>query len=175
VNALLQLIQQFPKNCPATVITQHMPAGFTASFASRLNSTCAPTVVEAQDNMPIQNGTIYLAPGGQNHLTVEGRHRRVCRVLPGDDVNGHAPSVDVLFDSVAGMGDKVVGVLLTGMGRDGATGLGKIRSQGGHTIGQDQASCIVYGMPRIAFEEGAVQQQLPLRKITSAILELCKS
>lgn len=175
VDALMKLIGNFPENCPPTLITQHMPTGFTSSFSHRLDSACRPRVVEAQDRQPIENGTIYIAPGGQNHLTVEGKHHKICRVLPGQEVSGHAPSVDILFESVAPIGAKVVGVLLTGMGRDGATGLGKIRAAGGHTLGQDEASCVVYGMPRVAYEEGAVERQLSLRKMAPAILDLCRA
>lgn len=172
VEALLTIISRFPANCPATVITQHMPATFTASFAARLDRSCPATVLEATDGALLEPGRIYLAPGGVTHLEVGGTTPR-CRLMPGDTVSGHRPSVDVLFHSVARTKRPCTGVLLTGMGRDGAEGLLAIRRAGGHTIGQDEASSVVYGMPRMAFESGAVERQLPLSQIADVILELC--
>ncbi len=175
VEALQTLLQTFPAMCPPTVITQHMPPVFTRNFAQRLDKTCAPAVCEAEDGMPIQAGHVYLAPGGDHHLRVEGGTGGLrCRLQASGAVNGHRPSVDVLFDSVAAaMGAKAVGVILTGMGRDGAAGLKRMRDAGARTIGQDEASCVVYGMPRAAYELGAVEQQLPLSRIATAALNLC--
>lgn len=174
VEALIALLRDFPAHCPPTLITQHMPATFTKSFAARLNRHCAPNVSEAQDGMPIEKGHVYVAPGGEAHLTARDSRGAVCKLVNSGPVSGHRPSVDVLMDSVADtFGSKSVGVILTGMGRDGAQGLNKIRSRGGRTFGQDEASCIVYGMPKAAFELGAVEKELPLDKLSAAILDVC--
>ncbi|MGV3577944.1 protein-glutamate methylesterase/protein-glutamine glutaminase [Brevundimonas sp.] len=174
VEALLTIISSFPANCPATVITQHMPATFTPSFAARLHKASAATVAEATDGAPLMPGHVYLAPGGLTHLEVSGTTPR-CRLFQGDTVSGHRPSVDVLFQSVARLKRPMTGVILTGMGRDGAQGLLDMRNAGARTLGQDEASCVVYGMPRVAHEIGAVERQLPLARLPSAILDLCGS
>ena len=176
VEALGAIISRFPANCPPTVITQHMPATFTRSFAERLNRSCAATVQEAVDGAPIQPGFIYIAPGGDQHLEVSGSNALRCRLREAPPVNGHRPSVDVLFDSVAkAVGDAAVGVILTGMGRDGARALLAMREKGCHTLGQDEHSCVVYGMPRVAFEMGAVERQVSLERMAASILSLCNA
>ncbi|XUY27145.1 protein-glutamate O-methylesterase CheB [Agrobacterium sp. rho-8.1] len=173
VEALIAVLQKFPANCPPTVITQHMPSTFTKSFAERLNRLCAPVVEEATDGARLQTGKIYLAPGGERHLQVVNHSAPSCRLLEKEPVNGHRPSVDVLFDSVAELaGRNAVGVILTGMGRDGAAGLLKMRHAGARTVGQNEKTCVVYGMPRVAHELGAVEQQLPLNAIGEEILKL---
>jgi two-component system chemotaxis response regulator CheB len=173
VEALITVLQKFPANCPPTVITQHMPSTFTKSFADRLNRLCAPVVQEATDGARLEIGKIYLAPGGERHLQVTNAMAPQCRLLDRDPVNGHRPSVDVLFDSVAELaGRNAVGAILTGMGRDGAAGLLKMRHAGARTIGQNEKTCIVYGMPRVAYELGAVEQQLPLNAIGEEILKM---
>jgi two-component system chemotaxis response regulator CheB len=173
VEALISVLQKFPANCPPTVITQHMPSTFTKSFAERLNRLCAPAVEEATDGARLQTGKIYLAPGGERHLQVVNHSAPSCRLLDKEPVNGHRPSVDVLFDSVAELaGRNAVGVILTGMGRDGAAGLLKMRHAGARTVGQNEKTCVVYGMPRVAYELGAVEQQLPLNAIGEEILQL---
>ncbi|MCJ7997075.1 protein-glutamate O-methylesterase CheB [Rhizobium cremeum] len=173
VEALITVLQKFPRNCPPTVITQHMPPTFTKSFAERLNRLCAPVVEEATDGARLEIGKIYLAPGGDRHLQVVNASAPCCRLLERPPVNGHRPSVDVLFDSVAELaGRNAVGVILTGMGRDGASGLLKMRHAGARTIGQNEKTCVVYGMPRVAHELGAVEQQLPLGSIGEEILKL---
>jgi two-component system chemotaxis response regulator CheB len=172
VEALLTILAGFPENCPATVVTQHMPATFTHSFAARLDKICAPRITEAEDGAPLQPGHIYIAPGGEAHLEVAGVTPR-CRLVRSDPVNGHRPSVDVLFESVARARRPMTGVILTGMGRDGARGLLAMRQAGARTLGQDEASSVVYGMPRAAFELGAVERQLPLHRLHPAILDLC--
>ncbi|MFN7101470.1 MAG: protein-glutamate O-methylesterase CheB [Pseudorhizobium sp.] len=173
VEALITVLQNFPKNCPPTVITQHMPPTFTRSFAERLNRLCAPVVEEAVDGARLEIGKIYLAPGGDRHLQVVNPSAPCCRLIERDPVNGHRPSVDVLFDSVAELaGRNAVGVILTGMGRDGASGLLKMRNAGGRTLGQNEKTCVVYGMPRVAYEIGAVETQLPLSSIGEEILKL---
>lgn len=173
VEALIAVLQKFPRNCPPTVITQHMPPTFTKSFAERLNRLCAPVVEEATDGARLEIGKIYLAPGGERHLQVSNASAPCCRLVERAPVNGHRPSVDVLFDSVAELaGRNAVGVILTGMGRDGASGLLKMRHAGARTIGQNEKTCVVYGMPRVAYELGAVEHQLPLTSIGEEILKL---
>lgn len=174
VEALLEVLSHFPSDCPPTVITQHMPAGFTKSFAARLDKLCAPQVREAQDGAALEQGLIYLAPGGVSHLEVGGRNALSCRLISDQSTSGHRPSVDRLFHSVAkSAGARAVGVILTGMGRDGAAGLAAMRAAGAQTIGQDEATSVVYGMPRAAFELGAVMTQLPLESIGAEALRLC--
>ena len=173
VEALIEVLKKFPVNCPPTVITQHMPQTFTKSFAERLNRLCAPQVQEATDGARLEIGRIYLAPGGERHMAVVNPHAPVVRLIDKPPVNGHRPSVDVLFDSVAELaGRNAVGVILTGMGRDGAAGLLKMRHAGARTVGQNEKTCVVYGMPRVAFELGGVETQLPLNGIGEEILKL---
>jgi two-component system chemotaxis response regulator CheB len=170
VEALLTILSAFPANCPATVVTQHMPATFTRSFAARLDKMSGATVTEAEDGAPLKPGHVYIAPGGETHLEVAGGR---CRLVRAEPVNGHRPSVDVLFNSVARLGRPMTGVILTGMGKDGAKGLLAMRQAGARTLGQDEQSCVVYGMPRAAFELGAVERQLSLPRLAPAILDLC--
>ncbi len=175
VEALLTMLSCFPENCPPTLITQHMPASFTSSFAARLDKVCAPRVQEASDGAPILSGQVYLAPGGAAHLEVLGGVQPRCKLTEGPPINGHRPSVDVLFASVTSVyGRRAVGVILTGMGRDGAQGLKQMRDAGAMTLGQDEASCVVYGMPKSAFELGAVERQVSLNGIGPAALDLCE-
>jgi two-component system, chemotaxis family, protein-glutamate methylesterase/glutaminase len=172
VEALIAVLSEFPVNCPPTVITQHMPANFTRSLAQRLDRICAPIVREATDGAALEQGHVYLAPGGGDaHLEVVGARRLRCRLRSGEMVNGHRPSVDVLFTSVGrSVGEMGVGVILTGMGRDGAAGMLAMRRAGARTFGQDEASSVVYGMPRVAFEFGAVETQLPLARLGQEVL-----
>lgn len=172
VEALLAIVAALPADCPPTVITQHMPATFTPSFAARLDRASAASVSEATEGAPLERGRVYLAPGGVAHLEVSGAAPR-CHLVEGDPVTGHRPSVDVLFRSVARLKRPATGVILTGMGKDGAQGLLEMRQAGASTLGQDEASSVVYGMPRAAFELGAVERQLPLSRLPAAILELC--
>lgn len=174
VEALLTVLSGFPEQCPPTVVTQHMPATFTASFAQRLDRVCAPHVAEATDGAPLVPGRVYIAPGGSAHLEVQGGSAPRCRLREGPPVNGHRPSVDVLFDSVcAAFGRRAAGMILTGMGRDGAQGLKKLRDAGAATFGQDEATSVVYGMPKAAFELDAVERQLPLGALGRAALDAC--
>ena len=148
-----------------------MPESFTASFARRLDSLCAPKVVEARGNEKVEAGTVYIAPG-HSHLTIQrstlGFVTELAQTPP---VNRHRPSVDVLFDSAAALvGRRAVGVILTGMGKDGAQGLLRMRTAGARTFGQDENSCVVYGMPREAFLIGAVEQQCPLDEMARKVL-----
>ena len=171
VEALIKVLSRFPANCPPTVITQHLPATFTRSFADRLDRLCAPKVAEAEDGEALAFGRVYLAPGGSRHLEVGGQSAPRCRLVEAAPVNGHCPSVDVLFRSVAATaGKNAVGAILTGMGRDGAQGLLAMRQAGAVTFGQDERSSVVYGMPRVAKEIGAVATQLPLDAIGDEII-----
>lgn len=177
VEALIQVLSRFPENCPPTVVTQHMPATFTTSFAERLNRHCAPTIAEAIDGETLQFGRVYIAPGGSRHLrVVRTAAGAQCRLVEGAPINGHCPSVDALFTSVAeAAGRHGVGVILTGMGRDGAQGLLAMRQAGAQTVGQDERTSIVYGMPRVAHEIGAVGCQLPLDAIGRKIVSVTQS
>jgi len=170
VEALIKVVSAFPANCPPTVITQHMPVTFTHSLAARLDRLSAADVKVAEDGAEIRVGQVYLAPGDR-HLRVSGSRALRCRLDDGPAVSGHRPSVDALFSSVAAaVGEKSVGVILTGMGRDGAAGLLAMRQAGATTLGQDENTSVVYGMPRVAFECGAVERQLPLHRIAAAAL-----
>jgi two-component system chemotaxis response regulator CheB len=170
VEALSEIISQLPENCPPTLIVQHMPPDFTLSLAKRLDRLNEPSVMEAYDGAPVEAGRIYIAPGGAAHLEVDASGR-YCRLRTGSPVNGHTPSADVLFASVAKAArSRALGVILTGMGRDGAQGLLAMRQAGALTIGQDEATSLIYGMPKAAFEAGAVERQLPLDRIATAIL-----
>ncbi len=172
LDAAITILSAFPKNGPPTLFTQHLPAPFTRLFAERLNSICAMRVQEAVNNMPVERGNIYLAPGSLAHLEISGGLPTHCILREGPPVNGHRPSVETLFHSVAlSAGARAIGVILTGMGTDGAKGLLAMRKAGAKTLGQDRHSSIVYGMPKAAFEIGAVELQLPLADIAEKILE----
>lgn len=176
VEALVSLLASYPANCPPTLITQHIRPAFTRSLAERLDRGCGATVAEATEGAPLLPGRVYLAPGGPAHLAVRGAGPWRCSLKHGPPVNGHCPSVDVLFASLARhAGARAVGVILTGMGRDGAEGLLAIRERGGRTLGQDQDSCVVYGMPRAAVEIGAVETQVPLNTMTAKLLAAASS
>jgi two-component system chemotaxis response regulator CheB len=151
-----------------------MPATFTKSFAARLDRMCAPQVTEAEDGEPLRPGKVLIAPGGARHMEVSGGASPFVRLRDTDLVNGHRPSVDVLFHSVATTcGSRSVGLILTGMGKDGAKGLLAMREAGARTLGQDEASCVVYGMPKAAYEIGAVERQASLNELSRLVLEAC--
>ncbi|MBE0581197.1 chemotaxis response regulator protein-glutamate methylesterase [Devosia sp.] len=170
VEAIRAVLANMPVDCPPIVIAQHMPAGFTSRFAARLDEVCALRVVEAEDRMPLLAGHAYVARGDY-HLRVERSSGQLKTRLTHDELeSGHRPSVDVLFESVAKtVGAMAVGAILTGMGRDGARGLKLMRDAGAYTVGQSQASALVYGMPRVAFEEGAVVEQAPVEAIAARL------
>jgi two-component system chemotaxis response regulator CheB len=152
------------------LVVQHMPAGFTERFAARLDSVSKLSVCEAADGLPLQTGRAYIARGDRHLRVQRTSDGLVCRL--GDDavMSGHRPSVDALFASVAGVaGALAIGVILTGMGRDGTTGLQRIRQSGGRTIGQSEASSLVYGMPRAAFEADAVMEQVALEAVAGRV------
>ncbi len=168
--ALADVLMGFRADIPGTIVTQHMPTGFTKMFAERLNNQCAVKVKEAETGDPITAGLVLIAPGDKHlRLVKNGEHFQVeCR--KGERVSGHCPSVDVMFESVAKVaGRRAVAAILTGMGKDGADGLLAIRRAGGRTIGQDETSCVVYGMPKVAYDIGAVEYQLPLSAISNKI------
>jgi two-component system chemotaxis response regulator CheB len=170
VEALITILSKFPPNCPPTIISQHMPPAFTKSFSERLNKLCPPEVSEAQDGAKLRSGHVLLCPG-DSHLELKGRHNPTVHLSKAERVNGHRPSVDVMFHSLLqAEGGNCIGVILTGLGRDGAEGLLALRKAGADTIGQDEASCVVYGMPRAAHEIGAVVRQLPLERIAERII-----
>ncbi len=173
--ALKELLLGFPADCPPTLIVQHMPEAFTTSFAHRLDSLCAPRILEAQGNEKVEPGTIYIAPG-HSHLQIRrGPAGYLTELLSTPPVNRHRPSVDVLFDSAAALvGRQAVGVILTGMGKDGAQGLLHMRRAGAQTFGQDEASCVVYGMPREAFLVGAVEEQCSLGEMARRVLAVTR-
>ena len=154
-----------------------MPSTFTKTFAERLNRVCRPRVSEATHGAPLSRGPNLPRSGSTTHLEVLAKKSElICALSSGDLVNGHRPSVDVLFRSVAAAaGANAVGAILTGMGRDGAEGLRDMREAGANTIGQNQATSLVYGMPKVAFERGGVEKQLPLNKIGESILSLTAS
>ncbi|WP_332701550.1 protein-glutamate methylesterase/protein-glutamine glutaminase [Devosia sp.] len=170
VEAIRAVLSQMPIDCPPIVIAQHMPPGFTSRFAARLDEVCGLTVLEAEDRMPLLPGHAYVARGDY-HLRVERSSGQLKARLTHDELeSGHRPSVDVLFESVAKtVGAMAVGAILTGMGRDGARGLKMMRDAGAYTVGQSQASALVYGMPRVAFEEGAVVEQAPVEAIAARL------
>ncbi|MAW98817.1 MAG: chemotaxis response regulator protein-glutamate methylesterase [Sphingomonas sp.] len=174
VEALFHVLSSFPENCPPTLIVQHMPAAFTASFADRLDRSCPPKIVEAKHGQPIAPGTVYIAPGGTHHMTLQGGYNGRIRLIESDPIGGHRPSVDALFHSVAQSGAASVGAILTGMGADGAEGLLALRQAGATTFGQSRESCVVWGMPRAAAELGGVQQEISLSSMASTILSACR-
>lgn len=171
--AIATVIKGFAPDIPGTVIVQHMPPGFTAMYAERLNNQSRVFVKEAETGDIVERGKVLIAPGDmQMRLTkINGIYRVECK--QGEKVSGHCPSVDVLFHSVAShAGSKAIGVLLTGMGADGAKGLLSMRQHGAETIGQDEASCIVYGMPKVAYEIGAVKYQVNINNIAGKIYNI---
>jgi two-component system, chemotaxis family, protein-glutamate methylesterase/glutaminase len=170
--ALKDVLVQLPRNTPGIVVVQHMPANFTAQFAERLNGICDVDVKEARNGDTISVGQVLIAPGDHHMVLRRSGHRYYVEIGDGEKVSGHRPSVDVLFHSVAKTaGSNAVGVILTGMGSDGAKGLLNMRNAGAHTIGQNEETCVVYGMPKSAFDIGGVEQQVSLQNIPLAILE----
>ena len=175
--ATREVLMQLPADCPAIVITQHMPAGFTRSYAARLDGLCRIRVAEAQDGERILPGHAYIAPGGVAHLCVERSGANyIARIRQGEPVNRHRPSVEVLFHSAAQVvGPNAVGIMLTGMGGDGAAAMKEMRDAGSYNLVQDEASCVVFGMPREAIAAGAAHEVLPLSQIAPRLLERLRS
>ncbi len=165
--AILAVVKEFGTDIPGIVVVQHMPPGFTEMYAKRLNDQCRIRVKEAQTGDRVLPGSMLIAPGGDMHMQlvkVNGVYQVECK--RGPKVNGHCPSVEVLFESVAKVaGANAVGIILTGMGGDGAKGLLSMRKAGARTIGQDESTCVVYGMPKVAYDLGAVEYQEKLSDI----------
>ncbi|WP_039929092.1 protein-glutamate methylesterase/protein-glutamine glutaminase [Leptospira yanagawae] len=172
--ALRKLLDDVDETFPPILVAQHMPENFTALFAGRLNAELKINVVEAKDKLPLQNGTVYIAPGNY-HLNVQKFAGELyTKITQSDKVNGHRPSVDVLFDSAVqnDLASSSIAVILTGMGSDGAKGLLNLKNNGCLTLGQNKETCVVYGMPKVAFEMGAVMYQLPISSLCDKIREI---
>ena len=169
--AVKSFLLGMPADCPPILIVQHMPESFTASFAARLDTLCKPRVIESRGGESVQGGTVYVAPG-HSHLRIRRAPAGyVTELQTTPPVNRHRPSVDVLFDSAAEIvGRSAVGVILTGMGKDGASGLLRMRQAGARTFGQNEASCVVYGMPREAALIGAVEEECDLYERPKRVL-----
>ena len=174
--ATKDVLIHLPADCPAVMITQHMPPGFTKSYAARLDSLCRIRVAEAQDGERVLPGHAYIAPGGL-HLSVERSGANyIARVTDGEPVNRHKPSVEVLFNSAARVvGPNALGVMLTGMGADGARAMRTMRDAGSFNIAQDEASCVVFGMPKEAIAHGAAHEVLSLNRIAPRLIERLRS
>lgn len=169
--AIREVLQPLPADCPGIMIAQHMPPGFTKSFAQRLDGMCRIHVKEAEHGERVLPGYAYIAPGGYHLALGRSGANYVAHLTQDDAVNRHRPSVDVLFDSVArNAGVNAIGVLLTGMGKDGAAGLLRMRNAGAHTFAQDEASCVVFGMPREAIELGGAAEVRPLNDMARSVL-----
>lgn len=169
--AILNVLKPLPKNLPPMVITQHMPSGFTQMYANRLNRLTSIEVREAKNGDVLSSGLALIAPGGLQMKLLKGPLGYFVSCYSGQPVHGLAPSVDVLFDSVAECAGKdAIGIILTGMGRDGADGLLHMKEKGAYTIGQDKESCVVYGMPMEAYEAGAICRQASLENIPAVLM-----
>ena len=174
--AIKEFLQGMPPDAPGVVIAQHIPKAFSTPFAERMNRSSQMTVCEAQDGQQILPGHAYIAPGDQHLVVIRSGTRWVCRLDDGLTVNRHKPSVDVLFRSVAQeAGYNAIGVLLTGMGKDGAQGLLEMRQAGSPTLVQDEATSVVWGMPGEAMQIGAAAEELPLHRIAGRVLELAEA
>lgn len=171
--AIFDIINSFPREMPGIVIAQHMPAGFTRMYAERLNNYCKMEVKEAEQGDLIVQGRVLIAPGNF-HMKIDKKEGLyIVECFNGEKVNGHRPSVDVLFNSVAEKaGGNAIGIILTGMGYDGAKGLLNMKQKGAITIGQDEKSCVVYGMPKVAYNIGAVMEQISLENIPQKIISI---
>jgi two-component system chemotaxis response regulator CheB len=170
--ALEEVLTELPRVCPGIVIVQHMPEKFTAAFAARLDGLCRISVKEAQHNDRVVPGRALIAPGGRHLLLKRSGAQYFVEVVDGPLVNRHRPSVDVMFRSVAkSAGVNALGMILTGMGDDGAAGLLELRNAGGRTVAQDEASCVVFGMPKEAIKRGGVERSLPLSAMAQEILK----
>lgn len=173
IDALLRVLSVFPADCPPTAIVQHTGSAFSDSLIRLLDRCCAAKVVPAQTGVAMQPGIIVVGAGCGGHLRLQPGTPPKAQVTPGDPVSGHLPSVDELFRSARGFARSVTAALLTGMGRDGAQGMLELRQAGASTIAQDEATSVVYGMPRAAWEIGAAQLRLPLDRIGAELLTRC--
>ncbi len=174
--AIKEVLLGLPPDAPGTVIAQHIPAGFSAAFADRMNRQTNLTVKEAEDGDVVRPGHVFIAPGGRHLLLARDGARYICRLNDGEPVNRHRPSVDVLFRSVAqAAGINACAAILTGMGNDGAQGLKELHDLGVYTVAQDEASSVVWGMPGEAVKLGAVNEVLPLQRVATALLKAVKA
>ncbi|MBQ5948133.1 chemotaxis response regulator protein-glutamate methylesterase [Massilia sp. ST3] len=170
--AIREFLMQMPSDCPGILIAQHMPEGFTSSFAKRLDSLCKISVVESQGNERVLPGHAYIAPGHSHLLLTRSGANYMTRIEQSPPVNRHRPSVDVLFRSAAqAAGKNAVGVILTGMGKDGAAGMLEMRQAGAYNVAQDEATCVVFGMPREAIAIGAAHEVGPLQALPRMVME----
>lgn len=170
--AIRKVLTGFPANTPGTVIVQHMPANFTSLFAERMNTICAMEVKEAQDGDRVMNGRALIAPGEKQMIVKRSGGMYRVKVFEGEKVSGHCPSVDVLMQSVAkDVGSNALGIMLTGMGGDGSDGMLAMRKAGAWNIAQDEATCIVFGMPKVAFEKGGAEALVPLEEIPHKVIQ----
>lgn len=173
--ALKVVVRDLPRNTPAIVVAQHLPVAFSASFAKHVDDVTEMTVCIASDGQLIQSGNIYIAPGDKHLLVARDGARYVCKLSDGPPVNRHKPSVEVMFRSIAeNVGINAIGVMLTGMGGDGARAMREMRDAGATNIVQDEASSVVWGMPGEAYKQGAAHYVLPLTKIAAQILSLAE-
>lgn len=164
-----------PRDIPGIVIVQHIPPIFSSMFAQRLDSTSVLDVREAQDGEYLEPGRVLIAPGDRHMRVKKVADKYKVECFEGEKVNGHCPSVDILFESVArAAGENAVGIILTGMGYDGAKGLLEMRKKGARTIGQDEASSVVYGMPKVAYNLGAIEKQVPLNDIVKTLISILR-
>lgn len=171
--AIYSILKQMPRDIPGTVIVQHMPPVFTGMYAERLNNSCLMEVKEAENGDRVIPGRVLIAPGDYQMKVRKRGNFYTVECYKGEKVNGHCPSVDVLFHSIAEqVGPQAIGVILTGMGYDGAKGLLAMRKRGARTVGQDESSCVVYGMPKVAFDLGGVEKQASLEQIPQIIYSL---
>lgn len=170
--ATLQVLKGLPADTPGIVVTQHMPEGFTKMYADRLNNLCPMHVKEAKSGDIIERGQVLIAPGDLQMKVVRIGSKYSVNCFYGEKISGHRPSVDVLFQSAAqAAGARAVGIIMTGMGRDGAQGLLEMKKRGAYTIGQDEESCVVYGMPMVAYNIGAVTVQASCTNISGVLLK----
>jgi len=172
--AIKEVLESLPANAPGIVISQHIPITFSKAFTDRVNKTCQMTVCEPKDKQKIIRGYVYIAPGDKHLLVERSGADYICRLNDGPPVNRHKPSVDVMFRSIAqNVGPNAMGVMLTGMGADGAQGMLEMKENGSYNISQDEDSCVVWGMPGAAVKLGAVDKEHTLSKIGNAILKYC--
>jgi two-component system chemotaxis response regulator CheB len=173
VEALREVLKPLPEDMPPILVAQHMPAGFTRSFSQRLDSLCAIRVKEAEDGEPLARGQAYIAPGGMHMMLAARAGRLETKLSQEPPINRHRPSIDALFRSTAKLaGTRAIGLMLSGMGADGAEAMLELRRAGAYNLAQDEASCVVFGMPKQAIAAGAVHEVLPLREISQRLAEL---
>lgn len=175
VEALRSVLVGFPADCPPTLIVQHTGKNFGQGLVSLLDRICPAKVIAADDNRPIEHGHVYVAAGQTRHFGMSQRRPLRTRLKEGPPISGHMPSVDALFSSALPFAKDVVAAILTGMGQDGAKGLLDLRKAGATTFAQDQQSSVVYGMPRVAWENGGAQKQVSLARMAGALLHACKT